>query len=359
MSFFALIGLHLKILAGIAAAIALLAYAGLTLSNLWIAWTRRRHNFVQTVPELSSPTVELPGRTRPLLDFGRMPHRTRVSHLSAVLVLCTGSAVAADTWPSFQNGGQIVVSTPVPRNWSAESDIAWSAAIDGYGQSSPVVWDGRVYVTSVSGPKKETCHVAAYSLADGKKLWQHDLKNPSPVESTGYVSKAAPTPAVDANGLVCFFEGGNLVGLTHEGKPRWERNLVAEYGAIDSRFGVSASVEQSDDAAYVWVERETEPYVLAISKKTGENLWKVSGAGSTSWASPRLVPVEGNRQHLVLSAVGHLIGLDPATGERLWAFNEIAGNSTPTPIPAGEGRFLIGGTTGQGGDAATKANESN
>ncbi|WP_206028730.1 outer membrane protein assembly factor BamB family protein [Thalassoroseus pseudoceratinae] len=262
---------------------------------------------------------------------------------------------AADNWTSFQNGGTLAV----PANTDTlEWKQGWSQDIPGYGQSSPVVWGETVYVTSVSGPQKETYHVVAYKLSDGSKLWQHDLKNATPRENTSYVSRAAPTPAADANGLVCFFEGGNLIALTHDGKVRWERDLVEEFGPLDARHGLSASVEQTDTSAFVWVERSEDPYVMSINKQTGKTVWKVAGIGATSWASPRLVPV-GDGHHLVLSGIGHLVGLDPTTGERLWEFDGISGNSSPTPIPLGDGRFLQGATVGRGEASSGSAAKSN
>lgn len=268
-------------------------------------------------------------------------------------------AWGGENWTSFQNAGEVSFgSGSSAGNPSDKPAAQWEVEIPGYGQSSPVVWNGRVYVTSVSGESKDRYHVSAYTVADGTKLWQHDLTNASPQESSGYVSKAAPTPAADDSGLICFFEGGNLVALTHDGSVRWERNLVEEYGEIDARHGIAASVEQSSRAAFVWVERQSDPYVLAIDKQTGETLWKVPGLGTTSWASPRLVPVKGGR-HLVLSGVGKLAGLDPTSGERRWLYEAIAGNSTPTPVPLGEGRFLVGATVGRGGSDAGGASDSN
>ena len=82
-----------------------------------------------------------------------------------------------------------------------------------------------------------------------------------------------------------------MVALTHGGDIRWERNLVEDYGEIEARHGLSASVEQDDEKAYLWVERSEQPYVLAVNKATGDTDWKVEGLGTTSWASPRLVPV--------------------------------------------------------------------
>lgn len=256
----------------------------------------------------------------------------------------TVPVLAGENWSSFQNSGTVSLDAAAA-DFTLSDEIAWTASIAGYGQSSPVVWDGHVYVTSVAGPNKETYHVTAYALRDGTELWQYHVANASPRENNNYVSKAAPTPAADADGLICFFEGGNLVALTHDGELRWQRNLVDEYGPIGARFGLAASVEQDDDAAFIWVERPEQPYVLSVNKDNGDTNWKVDGVGATSWASPRLVPV-GETRHLVLSAIGSLVGLDPESGETLWRLDGVTGNSTPTPIPLGDGRFLIGATVG-------------
>lgn len=251
----------------------------------------------------------------------------------------------------------------LPLTWGPKENIAWTANITGYGQSSPVTFGDRVFVTSISGPKKEKCHVAAFDLNSGKKLWQHDLDAATQAENNNYISKAAPTPAVDASGTVCFFEGGNLLSLTHEGKVRWQRNLVEEFGAIESRHGIAASLEQTADRVFVWVERSQEPYVVAVEKSSGKDIWKSAGLDVTSWASPRLVPLKVGESlrdsHLALSGIGVLAGFDPATGKQLWRFEGIKGNSTPTPVPIGNGRFLIGATAGRGEADAGKAAESN
>ncbi len=269
------------------------------------------------------------------------------------------AVVLADGWTGFQG--------PMPRDadihrlpikWSPQEGVAWKAELLGYGQSSPVTWGERIFVTSISGAHKERGHIAAFNLASGKKLWQHDLDTVTRAENNNYISKAAPTPVSDESGLVCFFEGGNLIALTHDGQVRWQRNLVEQFGPIDSRHGLAASLEQNSDHVFVWIEREKDPYVLAIEKTTGKDTWKADGLGATSWASPRLIPMKSG-SHLVLSGIGRLAGLDPATGKRLWQFDDIKGNSTPTPFPVSESRFLIGATVGRGETDSGKAAESN
>ena len=284
-----------------------------------------------------------------------MPRTCRF-FLFSVCILYAPIATEANS-PSFQNGGllsrtDVALLTP----WSAD-DVAWSSSIEGYGQSSPITWEGQLYVTSVSGPNKDSYHVTAFRLHDGLKLWQYDMLNASPTQNNGYVSRAAPTPTADNEGLICFFEGGNLLALTHDGKIRWQRNLVAEYGPIESRHGLGASVEQNETHAYIWIERDNNPYVLAVQKKDGKNKWMVDGLEGTSWSSPRLIEA-GKESHLVLSGSGRLCGLHPDSGENLWSFGDISGNTVVTPVPVSNGKLLIGASAGRGKDTSGHTNSN-
>ncbi|WP_417749603.1 PQQ-binding-like beta-propeller repeat protein [Rosistilla oblonga] len=289
-------------------------------------------------------------------DFHRfsLPLGLLVSFAAAI------DAVAAPpSWPEFQNGGQAVAAeVKLPTHWAPDQNIAWTADIVGYGQSAPIVAHDQIVVTSTSGENKDDYHVSAYDFASGNLRWQVDLKNPSPFKNTPMVSRAAPTAIATDTGYIAFFEGGALIALSPEGKTLWQKDLVAEYGKIEARHGLSASLEQNNDLVFVWVERGEEPYILALNKTDGEVVWKAPGVGSTSWASPRLIPV-GSSHQLVCSASGKIVGLDPASGDRLWEFSDISNNTSCTPMPVGDGQFLIGASDGRGETAAGAAAASN
>ena len=288
-----------------------------------------------------------------------------INQKSAVAISCIlflipqGLCGDEASWPQFQgppqadaNGGKL------PTRWSADENVAWTATLPGYGQSSPVIWGNLLVLTSIEGPEKETGIVVGLDKQTGKVSWKKEIQTASGAKNNNYVSRAAPTPIIDAERITVFFEGGNLLSLDHQGNEIWKRNLVDDFGEIKSRHGLSASLEQNRDTVFVWIERENEPYVLAVSKKDGTDRWKVPGLGVTSWSSPRLVPFDQGA-HLVLSGVGKLVGFDPESGERLWELDDISGNSTPTPVPVGDGRFLIGATTGRSGGGSGKAARSN
>lgn len=269
----------------------------------------------------------------------------------AMFPVVTWAQAPLTSWPEFQNGGQLVVAvSKAPLEWSPNENVAWSAELIGYGQSTPVVHDGQIYITTVTGDNKENLHVQALDLESGDELWKHELANSTPDTNDNYHSRAAPTPVADDQGVIAFFEGGNLIALDRDGKVRWERDLVADYGPITARHGLAGSLEQNEDRVFVHVERQESPYVLAVSKKDGSTIWRSNGLGGdepvTSWASPRLVPV-ADGHHLVVSGSGLIAGYDPNDGSRLWTFTNVNGNSTQSVVPAGDGRFLVGAAGGR------------
>lgn len=264
-----------------------------------------------------------------------------------------------ENWPTFLGAGASeVTAETLPLGWSETENVAWKAPLTGYGQSSPVIWGDHIYVTTTEGEMKDKFHVTALKLSDGSRLWQHTLDNSDKIENNIYVSRAAPTPAVDANGVYVFFESGDMVALSHEGKQLWERNLHDEYGKYQSQFGLGASLAQTDNAVYVLADHEGPAYLLAIDKQTGKNLWKTDRKSRVAWSSPAIVNVDGT-PILVVSSQGTVDGYDTATGNELFSYDEIGGNSVCTPLDSGDGKFLVGAQQGQNGEDGGKAGTSN
>ena len=72
------------------------------------------------------------------------------SRLALALSAAFAATALADArWPSFQNGGDVSLEADAGP-WLAGVEVAWTAGVPGHGQASPVVWDGRVYATSMS-----------------------------------------------------------------------------------------------------------------------------------------------------------------------------------------------------------------
>lgn len=246
----------------------------------------------------------------------------------------------AARWPGFRGGRSTNVSRAarLPLAWSDET-VTWRARTPGFGQSSPVIWDDRVFLTSVEGPMKETAHVTALNLDDGSERWRRRFDAAEALEWNDYVSKGAPTPAVDGERLYAFFDSGDLLALTHDGDTVWHRNLVADYGTVGGNHGVGNSVLLTDRAVVVLLTRRTYSYLLAVDRLTGDTLWKTDREPGVAWSTPVLAP---DGEEIVVSASGRVEGFDAETGTLRWSFTGFRGNHVPSPTVTGD-LVIVGG----------------
>ncbi len=283
--------------------------------------------------------------------------------IRCLAILCLpgwwASSVLAD-WPAFLGGPDrhAEITESLPTAWSSTENVAWQSPLPGYGQSSPVVVDDTIYLTAIEGPNKETNLIVAIDAADGRELWRDASPATQTAKNDVYTSRAAPTPVADRNGIVAFFESGNLRALTPEGEIRWNRDFADEYGQTRGRFGLGGSLLQTDDAIIVLADDEGGGYLTAVAKSDGHTLWKTDREPRTAWSSPAIIDVDG-QPHIVVSAAGSVDGYGLDSGERLWTFDDVGGNTVPTPIDAGEGRFLVGASPGRNGEDADGARRSN
>lgn len=263
------------------------------------------------------------------------------------------------TWPAFLGAGaKGVQSDRLLTSWKPEQHTLWMATLPDHGQSSPVVWNDRLFVTAVEGPKKEKYHVACYSVYDGSVMWRQQFDNSVPFDNSYFVSRAAPTPVVDGDRLITFFESGDCIAWNHFGKEIWRRNLANDYGPFNAKFGLGASPCQTDRLVFILLEHEGPSCLVALDKRTGATVWKANRTARQSWSSPAMVQVEGNPQ-VVVSSLGSVDGYEPESGKLLWTLGEVGGNTGVTPIDIGNGTFLIGASAGRQGEHGEAAQQSN
>src|SRR5438094_815444 len=123
----------------------------------------------------------------------------RCSIALAVLVCLPLLARAADAWPEFRGptGQGHVAKGDLPTEWDQTKNVAWKATLPGVGWSSPVVADGRLYLTTaVRAGNAHSLRVLCVDAKDGKLLWneevfEEDAKSPR-IQAKN--SHASPTP---------------------------------------------------------------------------------------------------------------------------------------------------------------------
>ncbi len=253
------------------------------------------------------------------------------------------SAAGQSRWPGFRGAGDShSAAKSLPVTWSDSDALAWTVPLGGYGQSSPIVWDNRVFVTSAEGEQKTTLAVRCLDLITGAERWTKRVDSSAPQALNDYTSKSAPTPVVDAERIVALFESGDLVAVDHEGKTLWQRSLSRDFGPIKGNHGLGSSLAQSGDCVFVLIDHDGPSRLVAIDKKDGATRWTLDRPQRVSWTTPLYLEHEGTAQ-LILSAPGAVEAVSAKDGAALWQFTDVKSNTVPSPTLAGD-KIVISGT---------------
>ncbi len=274
-----------------------------------------------------------------------------VAVTSAILMLACVTVEAQQSWPGFRNDGSGIVSVEqIPTEWSPDEGIAWRTEIPGYGQSAPVVLDGRIFLTSSEGPWQEKGYVHAFDLASGEKLWTTDVEATTKVENYFRNSRAAPTCVADDKIVVSFFPGGDVTAMDHAGKKLWTVPLFKQFGEVKNERGTASSLAQTDDQVYVVVDHNGPSYLVALNKSDGSIAWKTDrGERVESWASP-VIANSGEQPLVIVSSADSVNAYDADTGKEVWKVDDIQGNHIPSASVVGNSIY-VGSTQMYGSNA--------
>src|SRR5688500_4820972 len=89
------------------------------------------------------------------------------------LTLASSALAAEVNWPKWRGprGDGHATEAGLPTKWQ-DSSVEWKSPLKGWGQSSPVIWGERMFLTTALDKGKERV-VFCLSTRDGKSLWQH------------------------------------------------------------------------------------------------------------------------------------------------------------------------------------------
>lgn len=255
------------------------------------------------------------------------------------VLLLTITASAAD-WPGFRgpNGDGHTTAKSLPVQWSTTRNVAWKQPIPGQGWSSPVVSQGRIYLTAAV-PKTGT--ESGYSLrlialdeVSGKQqfdveIFQEDGRSAPPIHSKN--SHASPTPLVVGDRIYVHFGHQGTACLDLQGKLLWQ-NRTLQYAPVHGAGGTPILVGES---LIFSCDGSTDPFITALDARTGKLLWKTpretDAAKKFSFSTPTLITVDGQPQ--VISAGSDMVcALDPKTGHEIWRVRYDGYSVIPKPV---------------------------
>lgn len=264
-----------------------------------------------------------------------------------VLTLAAAAVLAARTeaqnWPEFRGpaGQGHSSSQNLPLEWRHDSDgasknVAWKQSIPGKGWSSPIFYEGKVYLTTAM-PTEESSKLSLRALCldapTGEIAWNVEvLSKDKPTGLHNKNSHASPTPLVEGPRLYAHFGHYGTACLDLAGKILW-RNTSLPYPPVHGNGGSPIIV---DDALVFSCDGASDPFVVALNKNSGQLLWKTSRRSDAkkkfSFSTPLLITVNGQKQ-VVSPGSGVICAYDPKTGREIWRVRYAEGYSVvPRPV---------------------------
>src|SRR4051812_8106835 len=183
-------------------------------------------------------------------------------------MVAVGAGDASGQWSQFRgpNGSGVDSATGYPVAFSPSNNVVWKVAMP-YGQSSPVVAGGHVYLTASEGPRGLTICLDA---ASGRELWRGAISSVGR-EGAFYVNEPASPPApADEDGVVVFFPDVGLAAYTPDGKDRWTLQL----DPFKSFYGMAASPVLTGDLVVLLCDQRSGSFLIALDRKTGARRWR-------------------------------------------------------------------------------------
>ena len=282
----------------------------------------------------------------------------------AVAAAMAGGAAVADDWSRFRGPGGLGVAeanAAIPLRWSPEANVAWKTPLPGPGVSSPIVVDGKVFVTCYSGYGLDRenpgdmndlmRHLVCIDLDSGKPLWQRDVPAELPedpysgvgVTAHGYASH---TPVSDGQRVYAFFGKSGVHAFDMNGDPIWQTGVGKE--SDPPKWGSSSSPILYGDTLIVTAAAESQA-IIGLDTKTGRELWRAEAEGlDNMWGTPTIVQTE-NGEELVMVVGGEIWGMNPANGEMYWFADATDATQSYTSLVHDQDKLYA--VTGRGGGA--------
>ncbi len=246
-------------------------------------------------------------------------------------------AVAADPaaiWPQWRGptrDGQVEGDSEWPETLAGDAmRPVWSVQL-GPSYSGPIVSESLVFTTETRDEQRET--VRAFDRDTGEQRWKVEwdggLSVPFFAKANGDWIRS--TPAYDGHNLYVAGMRDVLVCLDAlTGEEQWRTDFAEQLNSPLPSFGFVCSPLVDDDFVYV----QAGAGCCKLDKRTGQILWRVlkddGGMSGSAFSSPILGTL-ANRTQLLVQTRERLAGLDPESGEELWA----------QPIPAFRGMNIL------------------
>ncbi len=263
----------------------------------------------------------------------------------------------------------------LPTTWNEQTgeNILWVKEIPQWGTNTPVIWGEKLFFTAQNAD--DELLLLCLNRLTGEEIWRRTVGKETfqkgDLDYGGKVGEsrkkqqfheeqnmASPSCATDGEIVVTHFGNGDLAVFDLDGKQLWKTNMQEQFGDFTIWWGHANSPVIFEDFVIVPAiqdpcmgvgEKDTDSYIVAYKKRTGEIAWRtlrntgVDNEPSDAYIFTPIQTINGQPQ---LLAIGGLCAdaYDPRTGERIWWYTDLIGNrAISSPAFAGDlGIFIQG-----------------
>ena len=229
-----------------------------------------------------------------------------------------GGTLSAEEWPQFRGptGQGHSAEHDIPLEWSESRNIIWKTPLPGVGWSSPVVADGKAWLTAaVKDRRGGSLRALAYDVATGRELVNIEVFRVASVDPLNPKNtRASPTPILDGDRVYVHFGADGTAALTTTGQIVWKAKFDYE-----SQHGDGGSPVLHGDLLILNCDGDDVAFVVAVEKQTGKIRWKTSRRQpfGQAYSTPLVIRV-GDRDQVISVGAYRAVAYDPATGREIW-----------------------------------------
>lgn len=260
-------------------------------------------------------------------------------------------------WPQWRGplGDGTSGETGLPTAWSSTENVQWKVALPEPGNSTPVVWEDRVFVTQplvAEGRRNLMC----FHRKDGRLLWQVGAQWPAAEPTHATNPLCSSSPVTDGERVIAWFGSAGLFCYDMNGKELWRRDL----GIQEHIWGYGSSPVIHGGLCYLNFGPGERSFLIAVDCQTGKTVWQhdepINREGTSeaefsnadyygSWSTPVFCQIDG-REQLVITFPFRVCGMDPQTGKELWSSTGINALVYTSPLVADGVIVAMGGYSG-------------
>lgn len=269
------------------------------------------------------------------------PQRSLYALIPFALLSAPLDAALPTDWPQFRgpSADGITPAHNLPLQWGTTKGVAWKVPIPGKGWSSPVLVNGRIYLTSaIPDPAGEiTLNVLCLDQSSGKLLWNREIFRPEAGDARAMHRKnsaASPTPLCVDDRIYVHFGHMGTAALDLEGNVLWRQNSL-KYKPV---HGTGSTPVLVAGALIFGADGAKDPCLIALDAKTGTIRWQqprnTPAKKQFSFCTPQVIQVGGHTQ-VISPHSGFVSAYSPADGSELWKVAYGEGYSVvPRPVYA-------------------------